>query len=49
MGFHGVFANNLVGHLMERYGKICATDLEDRSQVLEEPIEVDHPIDVYFQ
>ena len=49
MGFHGVFAKNLVGHLMERYGKIGASDLEDCRQVLEEPIEVDRPIDVYFQ
>ena len=49
MGFHGVSAKNLVGHLMKRYGKIGASDLEDCRQVLEEPIEVDCPIDVYFQ
>ena len=49
MGFHGASAKNLVGHLMKRYGKICASDLEDRMQVLEEPVEVDRPIDVYFQ
>ena len=49
MGFHGVSAKNLVGHLMKRYGKICASDLEDRMQVLEEPVEVDRPIDVYFK
>ena len=49
MGFHIVSAKNLVGHLMKRYGKIGASDLEDCRQVLEEPIEVDCPIDVYFQ
>ena len=49
MGFYGVSTKNRVGHLMERYGKICASDIEDCRQALEEPIEVDHPILVYFQ
>ena len=34
---------------MERYGKIWASYLEACIQALPEPIEVDRPIDVYFQ
>ena len=49
MGFHGVSANNLVDHLMERYGKIWASDLKACIKALEEPIEVEPPIDVYHQ
>ena len=49
MGFHSFSTKNLVGHLMERYGNNCASDLEDCRQAMEEPIEVDCPIDVYFQ
>ena len=46
MGFHGFSAKNLVDHLIERYGKFWASDLEACIQALVEPIEVDHPIDV---
>ena len=49
MGFHGVSAKNLVVHLMERYVKICVSDLEECRQDLEETIQVDRPIGVYFQ
>ena len=49
MGFHGVYANNHVDHLMERYGKIWASDLEACRQALAEPIKAELPIDVYFQ
>ena len=49
MDFYGVSAKNLVDHLMERNGKIWASDLEAYRQALVEPIEVDRPIDVYFQ
>ena len=49
MGFHSFSTKNLVGHLMERYGNIRASDLEDCRQALEEPIEAEHPIDVYLQ
>ena len=49
MGFHGLSAKNLVDHLMERYGKFWASDLKACIQALEDLIEVDRPIDVYFQ
>ena len=34
---------------MERYGNVCVSYFEACRQALEEPIEVDRPIDVYFQ
>ena len=49
MGFHGVSARNIVDLLMERYGKIRASDLEACRKSVREPIDVDRPIDVYFQ
>ena len=48
MGFHGVFAKNLVDHLLERYGKIWASTLEARRQAQEETIEVGRTINIYF-
>ena len=47
MGFHGVSAKNLVDHLMERYGKMWASDLKAFRQALVEPIEVNRTINVY--
>ena len=49
MGFHGVSAKSLMYHLMDNYRNISASDLEECKQALEEPIEVDQPIDIYFQ
>ena len=49
MGFKGVSAKSLVYHLMERYGKILTSDIETCRQALAEPIEVDRPINLYFQ
>ena len=49
MGFHGVSSKKLMDHLMERYGKIRTPDLESCRQTLAAPIQVDRPIDVYFQ
>ena len=49
MRFHGVSSKNLVDHLMERYGKIRASDLKACRQALAEPIEVYLPINVYFR
>ena len=49
MGFHGVFAKNLVDHLMERYGKIWVSAIEAYIQDLVDTIEVDRLIDVNFQ
>ena len=48
IGFHGISAKNLVDHLMERYGKIWASDLEAYIQDIAEPIEVDRLIYVYL-
>ena len=47
MGLNSVFAKSIVDHLIERYRKICASDLEACRQALAEPIEVDHLINVY--
>ena len=49
MVFHGVSAKSLVDYHMERYGNICVSELKACRQALSEPIEVDRPIDVYFQ
>ena len=49
MGFHGVSTKILVDHLMERYEKICASELEAFRKALEDPIDVYRPIKVYFQ
>ena len=49
MGFHSIFAKSIVDHLIERYRKICASDLEACRQSLAEPIEVDRLINVYLQ
>ena len=49
MGLHSVFAKSIMDHLIERYRKICASDLEACRQALAEPIEVDHLIHVYLQ
>ena len=48
MGFHGVSTKNLVDHMMDRYGKIWASDPEACRQALADPIEADIPIGVYF-
>ena len=37
---------SLVDHLIERYGKICVSDLEACKQALTEPIEVNRLIDL---
>ena len=47
MRFQGVSAKNLVDHLMERYGKMWASDLKAFRQALVEPIEVNRTINVY--
>ena len=49
MGFHSVSSKNLVDYLMERYGKIIASDFKACKQSLVNTIEVYRLIDVYFQ
>ena len=49
MGFRSVSAKDLVNHLMDRYGKIRASDLKACRQALVEPIELYHPIYVCLQ
>ena len=49
MGFHGIYNKNFVDHLMDRYGKILASDLEACRQAMAYLIKVDRPIDVYLQ
>ena len=49
MGFHSIFAKSIVDYLIERYRKIYALDLEACRQALEDPIEVNHLINVYPQ
>ena len=49
MGFYGVSTKSLMDQLIERYGKIQVLDIVVFRQDLAEPIEVDRPIDTYFQ
>ena len=49
MGLHGVSSKSLMYHLVERYGNICASDLEACRQALEDTIEADRPIDMKLQ
>ena len=49
MESHAVTAKERMDHHMERYGKIRESDFEACRQALAKPIEVDRPIDVYFQ
>ena len=48
MGLQSDMEKDLMGYCMKRYGKILASNIEACIQALVEPIEVDHPIDVYF-
>ena len=49
MRFLGVSDKNFMDHMMERYGKIWASDLEAFRQVLGAHREVDRLIGVYLQ
>ena len=48
-GYLGVKTRDLLDHLLDRYGKITAADLAACQIRMNEPINVDLPIDVYFQ
>lgn len=48
-GYLGVTTRDLLDHLMDRYGKITAADLEDCKKMMNEPIDGTQPIDMYFK
>ena len=48
-GFLAVTAQDLVTHLLQRYGKITALDLMSNKQKMDEPLDPSVPIDVYFK
>ena len=47
--FHGVSDKSLLDHLMARYGKIHASDLDACRKAMTDPIEAERPPDLYFQ
>ena len=49
MGFHVVSSKSLMDHFIDRYRNIRVLDLKACRQALADPIEVDQPIDAYFQ
>ena len=48
-GFLTVTARDLMTHLLQRYGKITASDLMANKRRMDEPLDPSVPIDVYFQ
>ena len=48
-GFLSVTARDLITHLLQRYGKITASDLMLNKQKMDEPLDPSVPIDVYFK
>jgi hypothetical protein len=48
-GYLGVTTRDLIDHLLDRYGKITASDIEECKKRMNEPIDATQPIDVYFQ
>jgi hypothetical protein len=48
-GYLGVTTRDLLGHLLDRYGKITPADIEDCKSRMNEPIDSTQPIDIYFQ
>ena len=48
-GYLSVTAKEMLEHLLKRYGKISLVDLENNKAKLQEPINPDFPIDVYFK
>jgi hypothetical protein len=48
-GYLGVTARDLIGHLLDRYGKTTPADIAVCKQRINEPIDASQPIDVYFQ
>jgi hypothetical protein len=48
-GYMGVTPRDLLDHLMERYGRITASDIANCRTKMEAPMDVTQPIDIYFQ
>ena len=48
-GFLTVTARDLMTHLLQRYGKITASDLTNNKRKMDEPLDNSAPIDVYFK
>ena len=48
-GYLGISTRDLLDHLLDRYGKITAADIEACKQRMNEPLDATQPIDVYFQ
>jgi hypothetical protein len=47
--YMGVTPSDLLDHLLERYGRITASDIANCRTKMEEPMDVIQPIDIYFQ
>ena len=48
-GYLGVSTRDLLDHLLERYGNITAADLHRNKEQMNEPVDVNMPIDTYFK
>jgi hypothetical protein len=48
-GYLGVTPRDLLDHLLERYGKITASDIANCRTRMEAPMDTTRPIDIYFQ
>jgi hypothetical protein len=48
-GYMGVAPRDLIDHLLERYGRITASDIVNCRTRMEAPMDPTQPIDVYFQ
>jgi hypothetical protein len=48
-GYLGVTPRDLLDHLLERYGKITASDIANCRTRMEAPMDTTGPIDIYFQ
>lgn len=48
-GYLGISTRDLLDHLLDRYGKISAADIENCKKRMNEPLDTTQPIDLYFQ
>jgi hypothetical protein len=48
-GYMGVTPRDLLDHLLERFGRITASDIANCRTKMEAPMDVTQPIDIYFQ
>ena len=47
--FFKVTAQDMITHLLQRYGKITTLDLMNNRRKMNEPMDPSEPIDVYFK